>query len=482
MEYHDPFHALLVDTYQIARQVDAANFKAAILQRLKQVVPLDTAFWMTRSEVDTPYVAEETYTYNLPPDVQDNYIRHPTVLQQALELNRVLMENIGTTIDVKSIIPQEQWLSSDMYLLHCKKYDIEHSIMTLYPSDHNQMIASISLNRHAHNPEFSEQQRLLIQRFVPHMVEAERINTIHSMQRSERDRVLRAVVDKHGHIIEASPRFNTAIMHLGLDAEGTICRDVLQQRLADKRYFQLVVRQEASLAYLELHQPPLDQLISARKLQLAHLLALGHPNKTIAAELHLSLDTVNDYVKELYQILAVNSRYEAIGQLLAMSNTQAAEHESGTCARQRFIGAQLLFSHQGDLLYSDDCLAELAPELSDVIATRLQHSECQYHYDNGLIISLDKRKEFLLASITDMSAYADCLTAREIQVAFLIGQFFSNAAIAGALGISVKTVENQLTRIYQKLTLRNRSELVAQLNQSVGLQRHLQNFQELQSP
>jgi len=88
----------------------------------------------------------------------------------------------------------------------------------------------------------------------------------------------------------------------------------------------------------------------------------------------------------------------------------------------------------------------------------------------------------LLASITDMSAYADCLTAREIQVAFLIGQFFSNAAIAGALGISVKTVENQLTRIYQKLTLRNRSELVAQLNQSVGLQRHLQNFQELQSP
>ncbi|MEL7401471.1 MAG: hypothetical protein AAFN68_13005, partial [Pseudomonadota bacterium] len=84
MEYHDPFHALLVDTYQIARQVDAANFKAAILQRLQQVVPLDTAFWMTRSEVDTPYVAEETYTYNLPPDVQDNYIRHPSVYQQAL--------------------------------------------------------------------------------------------------------------------------------------------------------------------------------------------------------------------------------------------------------------------------------------------------------------------------------------------------------------------------------------------------------------
>jgi DNA-binding CsgD family transcriptional regulator len=178
---------------------------------------------------------------------------------------------------------------------------------------------------------------------------------------------------------------------------------------------------------------------------------------------------VNDYVKELYQILAVNSRYEAIGQLLAMSNTPTAEHQSGACARQRFIGAQLLFSHQGDLLYSDDCLAELTPALSDVIATRLQHSECHYHYYNGLIISLDKRKEFLLTSITDMSVYADRLTAREIQVAFLIGQFFSNAAIAEALGISVKTVENQLTRIYQKLTLRSRSELVAQLNQRVGL-------------
>jgi len=458
MQYPQGFIALLLDTYQIAQRADTADFKYQLLERLKQLVPLDTAFWMTRSEVDTPYQAEETYTYNLPSDVQDNYIRYPTVYQQALELVKVLMDNMGTTIDVKSIMPQEQWLNSDMYLLHCKKYDIEHSVMTLYPSDHNQMIASISLNRHAHHQPFSESERLLIQNFVPHMVEAERINTIRKMKGADNGRALRAVVDKHGHIIEASKRFKTAIKQIGLHPEQGVTPELLARHLPKDSHLSLAVSNQAGLIHLELNQPPLAELISDKKLQLAHLLALGFPNKTIATKLHLAVDTVNDYVKDLYQFLAVSSRHEAVGQLLAMN---VLGDEAGV--NKRYTGAQLLYLNDGQLLYCDESLQQQEALLSSNIETLLQSSS-QYHYLQGLMINLDKRKDFLLMTVTDMSDYAQQLTARESQVAFLVGLFFSNNAIAEALGISVKTVENQLTRIYQKLQLRNRSELVAQLN------------------
>ena len=54
----------------------------------------------------------------------------------------------------------------------------------------------------------------------------------------------------------------------------------------------------------------------------------------------------------------------------------------------------------------------------------------------------------------------DGLTPREVQVLRLIAQGYSNAQIAEALVISVKTVESHRARIVEKLGLRNRVDLV----------------------
>lgn len=54
----------------------------------------------------------------------------------------------------------------------------------------------------------------------------------------------------------------------------------------------------------------------------------------------------------------------------------------------------------------------------------------------------------------------DGLTPREVQVLRLIAQGYSNAQIAEALVISVKTVESHRARIVEKLGLRSRVELV----------------------
>jgi DNA-binding CsgD family transcriptional regulator len=70
----------------------------------------------------------------------------------------------------------------------------------------------------------------------------------------------------------------------------------------------------------------------------------------------------------------------------------------------------------------------------------------------------------VFTSLFDMSAYKERLTKRELLVACLIGQMKSNADIAERLMVSVKTVENQLTKIYSKLDISNRAELVSLLN------------------
>ena len=60
----------------------------------------------------------------------------------------------------------------------------------------------------------------------------------------------------------------------------------------------------------------------------------------------------------------------------------------------------------------------------------------------------------------------DSLTPREMQVALAVAEGASNKEVAAALYLTPKTVEYHLTRVYRKLGLRSRAELVRQFAQS----------------
>lgn len=68
--------------------------------------------------------------------------------------------------------------------------------------------------------------------------------------------------------------------------------------------------------------PPLPlPSLSPRERQILELLAKGRVAKEAAAELHLSYETVRDYLKTIYQKLHVRSRTEAVLRFLESRNT-----------------------------------------------------------------------------------------------------------------------------------------------------------------
>lgn len=85
----------------------------------------------------------------------------------------------------------------------------------------------------------------------------------------------------------------------------------------------------------------------------------------------------------------------------------------------------------------------------------------------------------------------DELSEREIEVYNLVVEGLLNKEIAAKLGISLQTVKNHLTHIFEKLGLGNRTEIVAQhfqralliqednINYSVGLLRVLHSYDNL---
>jgi DNA-binding NarL/FixJ family response regulator len=60
----------------------------------------------------------------------------------------------------------------------------------------------------------------------------------------------------------------------------------------------------------------------------------------------------------------------------------------------------------------------------------------------------------------DRKSGIDVLSTREREVLQLIGEANSNAQVAAALSISIKTVEAHLTRIKEKLNAKNRGEMI----------------------
>jgi DNA-binding NarL/FixJ family response regulator len=63
------------------------------------------------------------------------------------------------------------------------------------------------------------------------------------------------------------------------------------------------------------------------------------------------------------------------------------------------------------------------------------------------------------SSLTDRRWNWDLLTARETEVARLVGEGKRNTEIAKELSVSVRTVESHIQHTYEKLGVRNRVEL-----------------------
>jgi DNA-binding NarL/FixJ family response regulator len=66
--------------------------------------------------------------------------------------------------------------------------------------------------------------------------------------------------------------------------------------------------------------------------------------------------------------------------------------------------------------------------------------------------------------------WAEALSAREWAVAASVASEASNSEIAAELFMSYKTVEAHLTRVYRKLVVRNRTQLVIAIGRSTSTQ------------
>jgi DNA-binding NarL/FixJ family response regulator len=84
------------------------------------------------------------------------------------------------------------------------------------------------------------------------------------------------------------------------------------------------VRRNAEAGFQKM-QPSIDSLgLTPRQTDVLGLLLKGHPNKLIARELGLSVETIKDHVAAVLRVLNVSSRTQAVLAVSQMPQQQGA--------------------------------------------------------------------------------------------------------------------------------------------------------------
>lgn len=189
---------------------------------------------------------------------------------------------------------------------------------------------------------------------------------------------------------------------------------------------------------------------------------------------NIDLAHFNELSAQLMAEIAANSGQTSISPAEETILVIVEEHIN--LAFQLCLQAQInrhhyhaVINREGHILYNSDSsnshIIKSKALLKKIDTALSEKNESVAFEINGTIVFCQLCDHLLMLRLWDMSAYQDRLTQKELMVACLIGQFKSNNEISAQLNSSVKTIENQLTKIYQKLSLSNRAQLISLLNQ-----------------
>ncbi|WP_296050621.1 LuxR C-terminal-related transcriptional regulator [uncultured Alteromonas sp.] len=302
------------ELFELAYRVPIGEFKQHCFELIARHLNIDSGVWITRTEQQVRFYEEDSFTFNLPEGFMEDYHHLSTVSQQVQQVFGVMLGNLDKTCDILDIVPEQEWLGSDMYKLYCHKYDLHHSLMTISVNPQSQVMNIITFARHDADHSFSEHDKLCKEFLVPNMIEALRINILSAfISLPNAMQANRAVLDGYGNIIEAEEPFLAALEQANLITSNKVQIDVSR---GDESFsvssLQFQVTNYSGLRFVEVQAIPLAERLGKRKLEICQWLIQGKSNKEIGNQLGITEATVKNHLKQIFKMLDVSSRQQAI--------------------------------------------------------------------------------------------------------------------------------------------------------------------------
>lgn len=314
------FNDLLLEIYRLAQNAPPAEFQTQAMDKMREAVDFDSAFWATGVIEPGIQVTAHTYfLYRQPQEMMENWVRINKNDEVAFEAFR----QQGTTLNLALCGPEWQTRFTPEVREHVNRYGMAHTLNTVIAEPVLQIWTGVGIYRADPRRPYNEEARSLVQNLLPHLSEAWNISRFAFMDAARNNGAPsnqgRAICDIGGVLYNADRNFADLMLAEWCDWKGPRLPQEVQAALRGDNPRRYVGRRTTitveTLNNMELliarARSAIDGL-SPREHDVAALFANGANFRTIAGNLHIAPVTVRNHLRHIYAKLGISNKIELV--------------------------------------------------------------------------------------------------------------------------------------------------------------------------
>jgi len=311
-QQHEKLNQFIAQLYLSTSKIELAEYRDWALAQLQNLIAFDGAIWSNghqqtvRFHNHTLVEVPESLTQCL----LDNLSINP--------LADKLFENLGAPIDMRDLMSDEDFYSSEIYIKCFKPYGIERVLSSVHLDERTGLFTLLTLYRFQRDKPFTDHDKQIQKQALYHLLTAAKHALFLQLEYSDNTLAKthhnshKAICDNQGYFHQVQTSFidlleryypNSTLIKLPFALnEG--------KRNYDVDGLQVELTSFNDLIIVEIWpQGPLDSL-SSREQEVVQTLAMGLTFKEAARELDLSPSTVSNHLYRIYQKLNIGSKSE----------------------------------------------------------------------------------------------------------------------------------------------------------------------------
>lgn len=318
----DKLNQFIGELYLATSKIELAEYRDWALAQLQQLIDFDGAIWSNGHQQTLRFHNHTLVNVpkSLTQSLLDNLSINPLVDK--------LFENLGTPIDMRDLMADEDFYCSEIYLTCFKPYGIERILSSIHLDERTGLFTLLTLYRFKRSEPFSEQDKQVQKQALYHLLTSAQHALFLQLEHSDDELAKKhktqidkhshkAICDKQGYFHQVQSSFIDLLEshHLKKSmVKNSLLKLPFTFNMAKPSYeidgLQVELKSFNDLVIVEIWpKGPLDSL-SVREQEIVHTLAKGLTFKEAARELDLSPSTVSNHLYRIYQKLNIGSKSE----------------------------------------------------------------------------------------------------------------------------------------------------------------------------
>ena len=291
-----------------------AYFQRAALDTVMELLPFDSAMWARGGEV--PDAIVDVFLDRQPQQMIDEYMATPQHLDFLADAVR---SQPGRTVNLCDLMSRAEFEQTPIYQQFAQRWGVQQVLSTCWLEPQSGLLGVLSLWRKSPKKVFTEPDRALAERLVPHLAEAHRLCRIGYMRQAGRpayaNRQPMALCNPRGALIELESGFFELLQREWPDWRGTTLPKALLPTLRTQGVLhgKAVVVSVVTLGdvlRVQVRERSLFDTLGRRQQEIAQRYARGESYREIALSLALAESTVRNHVAGIFKKCRVTSKVE----------------------------------------------------------------------------------------------------------------------------------------------------------------------------